>query len=146
MLAAFSAACLLYHIRFPLSRGFLKLFLSFFLDRFAIAWLCLSDSFIISHPLSFVKRFFKTFLSFFRTACFRTFRAAVSLTAPLLYHSSHSLSSPLAYLFRLFLGLAGITFFFRQLLSSIINIHQASSKKCILTDRPSTNTFVWSKI
>ena len=57
----------LFIISHPLSfvKRFFKTFLSFFLDRFAFAWLCLSDSFIISHPVPFVKRFFKTFFKFF---------------------------------------------------------------------------------
>ena len=99
--AAFCATCLLYHIRFVLSRGFWKVFWSFFQASFLTAFqppaevpdyyitslsfcqevfekffknfcgffgiLCFSqsDPISISHLFSFVKRFFKSFSTFF---------------------------------------------------------------------------------
>ena len=64
--AAFCATRLLYHVRFDLSRGFWKVFQKFF----AVLSNQPSTSrrkcpIIISHLLDFVKRFFKSFSTFF---------------------------------------------------------------------------------
>ena len=70
-LAVVSATCILYHISKLLSRGFAKVFSTFFrLLVFALGRFC-DDLDIISYFQSLVKRFSQSFLKFFQTwLCF----------------------------------------------------------------------------
>ena len=98
--AAFCATCLLYHIRFVLSRGFWKVFWSFFKLLFKpLSNLRRKCPTIISHLFLFVKRFLKSFSKIFVifSGSF-AFRKATRLV----YHISFHLSRGFSKVFQLF--------------------------------------------
>ena len=99
----FPATSLLYHIRFSLSRGFSKVFWTFFLSlsgfAFVITAVLPGDLFIISLPVPFVKRFFELFSSFF-VPSLPDPSATPSRWQPRYYITS---PTPCQYLFRTFL-------------------------------------------
>ena len=64
-LSRLSAACILYHSRFRLSRGFSNFFQVFCGSFFGSARSLVDSLYSISHQVNFVKSFFKLFSSFF---------------------------------------------------------------------------------
>ena len=118
------ATHILYHILRRLSRGFAKVFEVFFEVLFCwtrcpllysyplgLAFVCpcflaWRDLYIISYFLEFVKRFCKSFLSFFREPLRFRFLTLpllyLSLTALILYHIPRDLSSPFCDFFPIY--------------------------------------------
>ena len=117
--AAFCATRLLYHIRFDLSRGFAKVFSTFFrgFQPLACPFSFSAEVFdIISRSLVFVKRFLKDFFNLFRDILSSVPSAFASLIG------SWIISHPLAFVKRVFKDFFNL---FRDTLS------RCSSIRCI---------------